>query len=97
MASQHPLEASRLRASISAAENHAVWTRHLAHHLRVGRPQGDDIRGNRPDIPAAAVAPVSHTGSNYFGQPVGTRDPDSNDVFTRYDNDGRAESVTEPV
>ena len=59
MAIQHPQEASRLRASISAAENHATWTRHLAHDLRVGSKQGDDIR---PDIPAAALAPVSHTG-----------------------------------
>jgi RHS repeat-associated protein len=47
-------------------------------------------------VGALAVAPVSYTGYNTFGEPVLTKDADGNEVVTDYDNDGRAVSVTEP-
>ncbi|MGH3304707.1 MAG: RHS repeat domain-containing protein [Streptosporangiaceae bacterium] len=47
-------------------------------------------------VGALAVAPVSYTGYNTFGEPVLTKDPNRNEVFTSYDTNGRPPSVTEP-
>jgi RHS repeat-associated protein len=47
-------------------------------------------------IGALAVAPVSYTGYNTFGEPVLTKDPNGNAIFTSYYNDGRPATVTEP-
>jgi RHS repeat-associated protein len=43
-----------------------------------------------------AVAPVSYTGYNTFGEQVLTKDPNGNEVFTSYDNNGRPVAMTEP-